>query len=101
MTQRSREETIADLFPVVAHPTRRSVLRTLRRTDHPTVETLARDLTERRAGEVDEDLSVALHHQHLPYLADVGVIDYDPDAGTIASTDATDAAYDLLDAVSN
>lgn len=36
---------------------------------------------------VADDVSISLHHVHLPLLDDVGVVDYDPDACRVEDHD--------------
>ncbi|QZP38417.1 DUF7344 domain-containing protein [Halobaculum magnesiiphilum] len=100
----ARGETTDDVFALIEDRRRRTVLRYLRNrtgTGDITVGRLAaavasveavegeRGGTEAtdREGSVDpavvDQVSVTLRHVHLPKLADRGVIDYDPDAGTV------------------
>ncbi|WP_408958444.1 hypothetical protein [Natrinema sp. 74] len=73
-------ETIASLL---ASETRRTVLARLRTVDRTTAHDLSRYLT---AADRETDLddaagtrtaAIALHHNHLPRLAEHGVVDYD------------------------
>lgn len=41
------------------------------------------DPTDERTGRV----AISLHHQHLPMMAEVGVLEYDPSTNRIVSTD--------------
>lgn len=43
------------------------------------------------------DVEVMLHHMHLPKLADVGAVDYDPDAGIVSRGPDFSAALALLE----
>ncbi|WP_226022889.1 DUF7344 domain-containing protein [Halomicrobium salinisoli] len=46
---------------------------------------LSRDrLAEVLAARDPDELALQLHHVHLPKLDDAGLVDYDPDAGTVA-----------------
>lgn len=47
---------------------------------------------------IREQLAVELHHIHLPKLAEHGVIDYEPDAGTVRYLhhDSVEAVLELL-----
>jgi len=100
----SEDDTVTSVFHVLAHPLRRNLLHSFQKTDETTIEMLARDLVDTGEAQADGcepreeiiEIKVALHHHHLPKMADTDVIDYDPDAGTITTNDATDVAYDLL-----
>lgn len=51
---------------------------------------VAAELSDAAPGTVDEDhrrrVLLALHHNHLPKLADHGLLEYDPDAGIVTAT---------------
>ncbi|WP_435064966.1 DUF7344 domain-containing protein [Halobaculum sp. EA56] len=100
----ARGETTDDVFALLGHRRRRAVLRYLRSRNgigDLEVERLAAavaSMEAARGGEgsteaaptdgsvgpaVVEQVSIALAHVHLPKLADSGVVDYDPDAGTV------------------
>jgi predicted transcriptional regulator len=51
--------------------------------------------TERR------DVEISLVHSHLPKMADAGVIDYDPDAGTVRLDGRADRVRTHLQAVAS
>src|SRR6056297_974454 len=105
----SEDDTISSVFHVLAHPLRRNLLHSIQKTEKTTLEKLARDLVDTDEAQADGcepreeiiEIKVALHHHHLPKMADAGAIDYDPDAGTITTNDATAVAYDFLDVSSN
>nr|WP_306055443.1 hypothetical protein [Natronococcus sp. AD5] len=72
-----------------------------------TVETVACALVDADGSQSDgaeqteeiKQLEIALYHVHLPKMADVGVINYDPRTGTIRTNDTTYIAYNVLDHV--
>jgi len=80
----SREEQLAQLL---ADPTRRAVLQRLEETGEELelrelselvfLRESGRILTDEFEGEL-ERISIGLHHEHLPRLADAGLIEYDP-----------------------
>lgn len=62
------------------------------------------DLARRIADREDEDVSVgdvtlSLHHVHLPALEEAGIADYDPDAGTATAREQSVLDDALLDGV--
>lgn len=76
------------LFHVLSHQRRRYVLSYFRSADHDVVNLadIAEWVGEREAAsESDraEAVAVALHHTHLPKLAEIGVIDYDARTETV------------------
>ncbi|MFC7009105.1 DUF7344 domain-containing protein [Halalkalicoccus salilacus] len=87
--------SLAERFSLLADPHRRAVLERLDRTaDGLEVEALAArvaaELSDAAPGTVDEDhrrrVLLALHHNHLPKLADHGLLEYDLDAGIVTAT---------------
>lgn len=87
--------SLGERFSILADPHRRAVLERLDRTaDGVEVETLAArvaaELSDATPETVDEDhrrrVLLALHHNHLPRLADHGLLEYDLDAGTVTAT---------------
>lgn len=76
-----------DLFGLLADHRRRSVLRCLaaREGSEPIgIGTLTdRVSTEGTTDDTDERIRIQLHHNHLPRLADHGIIEYDPARGRI------------------
>jgi hypothetical protein len=80
----------SDRHRVLAARHRRRVLDALaERTTPVDLETLAAAVAAREEGGADEEtvaqVSISLHHTHLPLMADVGVVDYDPDATLVES----------------
>lgn len=73
-------------YDLLSDEQRRRVLSALGGVSTPAdIETVARSLVTAQ-GESDgaaddriDHLEVALHHRHLPKLADAGLVDYDPD----------------------
>lgn len=92
------EETdlsLSERLSLLADPHRRAVLERLDRTeDGVEVETLAAriaaELSDATLETVDEDehrrILLALHHNHLPRLADHDLLEYDLDAGLVTAT---------------
>lgn len=92
-------DAVDGIYDVCSHRTRRRLLRVLRSRSEATLETVAAELAEGRDdGRSPERIriEVALYHWHLPKMADLGVIEYDPESGTIRTNDATRAAWRLL-----
>lgn len=96
MWGRSDEEWIGQL---VANPRNRAVLTALEDTEEPLSVT---DLAERLlAREADpwgsetglERLILSLHHNHLPRLADAGLIEYDREANVARAAEVVDAEW--------
>lgn len=85
-----------DAFHLLKDDRRRAVLRYLAsgHKDGPTpVSTLTAFVAavehedgSTSVGEIRERVHIALHHSHLPMLADHGVVDYDHEAGTVEPT---------------
>lgn len=66
---------------------RRTALRALADRDAPlSLSELADDVVDRRE-EADDSAAVrtALHHVHLPKLAEVGIVEYDPEANRVTA----------------
>lgn len=75
-----REQPRADLndvFDALAHPYRRSVLRILDRESPRSVEEVAERIVATRDPPSADRVEVALVHQHLPRLAEAGLVTYD------------------------
>lgn len=97
-----------DTFALLSNPRRRLALRVLR-AEGPTLTTgdLAEHVAAREHGIERAQLRskqrkrvyISLYQNHLPQLADAGVIDYDPDRGTVRRGPAADRLYATLDAV--
>ncbi|WP_254769306.1 DUF7344 domain-containing protein [Salinilacihabitans rarus] len=95
-TERANNTTI---FTTLAEPRRRFSLRYLRAADTPikvgdlAAEIAAWESRRTAAGRPDGDvdrIEVALVHNHLPSMDDVGFIEYDSSRGTVALTDHDD-----------
>jgi DNA-binding transcriptional ArsR family regulator len=61
---------------LVADQRRRRILQTLREAESASVDELADQLAA-DGGDSAEQISVDLHHNHLPKLADANVVEYD------------------------
>lgn len=88
------EEAKDDLLSTLAHPVRRRALSALEsETGRVAVTDLARRIDDRTpsdgptGGDESERLALALHHNHLPRLSAVGLIEYDADRNAVTATD--------------
>lgn len=84
-----------ELFHVLQNERRRNALRCVSETETPiAIRDLADQVAALETGSAMEELSsderqrayISLYQTHLPKLDDVGVVDYDQDAGTIERT---------------
>lgn len=84
------ESTLDSCLELVADPQRRAIVRRLR--DDGDGETTVTALLDRLYLESEpedapppdrEQFAVQLHHVHLPELAAHGIVDYDPEDGTV------------------
>ncbi|WP_435174479.1 DUF7344 domain-containing protein [Halorussus sp. AFM4] len=88
-------------FDVLSNEHRRAVLEILAETGRLSRRELTSRLLARDVGPDDPDrssrrrLRIALHHNHLPHLADAGVVTYDDE--TVAPTPELDAVVGWLD----
>lgn len=85
MKGRPTELSASEWHRLLAVERRRLVLDLLAdETTPPDLETIAREMVahESASGTTDEEtieqVKISLHHSHLPVLAELGVIDYDP-----------------------
>lgn len=91
---RETDLALAERFSLLADPHRRAVLGRLDRTvEGLEVEVLAARVAAELSDApetVDADdrrrVLLALHHNHLPKLADHGLLEYDLDAGIVTAT---------------
>lgn len=88
-----------EVFGALAHDRRRRVLAVLRAAEEPlSLTEVAIELTRRHGGpdgpgrEDPADVRVALHHRHLPKLADAGLVEYDAAEKTVALAASAPAA---------
>ena len=88
----SDEGRTDELYRVLGHHRRRTVLRELHRADaRLTVDELARRVAGREHERADDDradgdistVRLSLHHRHLPKLAASNVVAYDPSNRTV------------------
>lgn len=82
-----------EAYAVLADSDRRIALSYLARSDGPTpvdavVEAVVREAADRDDEAARERAAVAFHHNHLPRMADAGVVDYDVERQTVATTPA-------------
>lgn len=97
-----------ETLELLADRTRRRLVTRLRGADELSVAQLADELAGHGETRTDGGTSeggrriveVRLRHVHLPRLADAGVIDYDPEVGSVEPTDGTESICEVLDAVS-
>lgn len=71
---------IGDVFELLQDPVRRYTLYELHMSSEPvvTVESLADVAAAAAAGDLNkEEVTIALEHEHLPKLADAGLVEYD------------------------
>jgi DNA-binding transcriptional ArsR family regulator len=94
-----------ELFDVLRNPRRRATMKYLRAEGSADVSDLVDHVGAREFGVEPEALArgqrksvhVSLYQTHLPKLDDAGVVEYDPDRGTVEVTDAASRLYPLLD----
>jgi DNA-binding transcriptional ArsR family regulator len=92
-TERERVISPDRILSAVANEHRRAILRSLNNVSDRTLEydTLVDHVAERVEDENTDGVSdehrqrvrIALHHTHLPKLAEAGIIDYEAEAGQI------------------
>lgn len=92
----SRSRSLDAIFELLADQRRREALYVLDRREGPiTVAELADEVaTVVEAG--PERVAIALHHVHLPKLADAGVVSYDAEARTALLADGGDRFHRYL-----
>jgi DNA-binding transcriptional ArsR family regulator len=98
-TDVAREQSGADLndvFEALAHPYRRSVLRILDRESPRCFDVIAERLVDVRDPPSADRVQVALVHEHLPRLADAGLVVYD-DRARECELDEASTALALLE----
>ncbi|MFD1563801.1 ArsR family transcriptional regulator [Haloarchaeobius amylolyticus] len=84
------DEHAETLLEALVDPIRMCILSVLEETDRPlSLEQLATHLGAHVGGPFCdvERAAIALHHSHLPAMADVGVVSYDPDSKLITRDD--------------
>jgi hypothetical protein len=98
MRERERtDDSLDELFELLSHKYRRYILLTLAtpddRTDEPVEMTLF-------AGNDEPDiLRIELRHNHLPKLDDAGLVDWDPEAETLAHGPRFEAVEPFLELI--
>lgn len=92
------EGALDEVYGALANERRRHVLSVLVREPTPmNVGTLARQVTLQEAcdhskmvtEEVIAEVKISLHHNHLPKLADIGLITYDSEEKTVGGVNGT------------
>ncbi|WP_435158452.1 DUF7344 domain-containing protein [Haladaptatus sp. DFWS20] len=88
--RRTTKGQLTLLYKLLADHRRRVLLQCLRDTEAPMpISALVTELTpsdDRESSERDVEAEIAVHHIHLPKLADAGVIEYDQSAQQAAYT---------------
>lgn len=91
---------IGDLLDALNNDQRRTVLRLLVASDGAVgVRELAREIAA-PADETTPDVDnvvIALHHNHLPRLDDIGIVTYDPEANVVEADDSIAALTPYLE----
>lgn len=96
-SRKTDDITVDALFDVLSIERRRIVLEYLLRQDGPVaVEELvdhivakSQSLDDTQSDDLRSQVSLSLHHVHLPKMADAGMAEYDRDRGLVESVDAT------------
>jgi hypothetical protein len=86
------------LFGCLGSPERRYVVRELDEGGTTSLKEVAAEIADDDRRESSR-VELELHHRHLPKLDEEGVLNYDPEIGTVAPTDRTDVASDLARSV--
>lgn len=100
---RSSGTPMDEIYHLLGDPTRRYLLYQLQRTGQGNVEALATHIaTVERGGDVDPDdasqrVYLELVHNHLPRLADHGVLEYDLRSGDVVLADGFSELEPLLE----
>lgn len=81
-------------FDLLADPVRRGIVTALRGTESVSRDRLVATLASDE--DAHEQLRIALHHNHLPKLADAGLVTYDDE--TVTATDRIERVACQFDA---
>ena len=92
-------------FALLADTQRRRILYRLLDTEYATVESLSRGLAAAEAettvravsDEAADQVGIALVHEHLPRLADCGVVDFDARSGDVVTASSFEALEPFLE----
>lgn len=82
-------EAFDEVFDLLAHPHRRTVIDELEPGVTATVDELAVRIAERRESSSKSNARIALVHNHLPRMAEAGVVSYHPSEQRCELDDAT------------
>lgn len=90
------------IFEGLSHQRRRYVLQFLSEEGQTTVEAITTQLAELESVSADsakghqERIYTSLYHDHLPSLADVGIIEYDRETERVTPTEKATRLYEYL-----
>lgn len=91
------------VFEAISHPRRRHLLYLLRSKPDATLRTLADELVDWEDDCYDAPVDngsqrvyISLYHTHLPKLEKGGIVDFDPETGTIEPGPNADCAFAAL-----
>ena len=82
---------------LLANERRRRIIRHLSTADAPDVQQLARAVAPDDGSNGPTRVAIELRHVHLPKLADHGVVDFDPETGTVRETERTSELVAFLE----
>lgn len=92
----SRSRSLDAIFEVLTAERRREALYVLYSRDEPiSLTELAEEVASAEGSDV-EQVAPTLYHVHLPKLADVGVVRYDPEAGIVRLADPSKRFFQFL-----
>lgn len=92
-----RRDPLSELLSGLARRRRREVLYYLVEHEPVDLESVAGQIARRERGADPEAVRIDLVHNHLPKLADRGLIEYDPRSGAIGLIDLEDRFVALLE----
>lgn len=79
-------EAVDQLYRSMADHRRRITVRVLEDRGSMDLQALADEIAAREPGESDtETIEISLVHKHLPVLEEAGIVEYEADAGSVAT----------------